>query len=137
MQALRLPGWRLRRFRSGKNPSRNAVEQDEHGRRTVAAFLLIATVAVKYDLTPAQFGEVAFTVNQLGYRKAFASLPSSAAGSGSTPVQRLLTVAHALSGSLDNSLVIYEAIQRATVSLIDKTRVTDLLLLNLRARPRR
>ena len=99
-----------------RDPSRNAVEQDEHGRRTVAAFLLIATVAVKYDLTPAQFGEVAFTVNQLGYRKAFASLPSSAAGSGSTPVQRLLTVAHALSGSLDNSLVIYEAIQRATVA---------------------
>jgi len=91
------------------HPSAKA-EQDEYGRRSVAALLLAASAAVEHGLTPARLGDLGFTVNQLGYRRAFESLPT--VGSENNPLGRLLRVAHAIAHAAGSSREAYEVIQR-------------------------
>jgi tetratricopeptide (TPR) repeat protein len=90
------------------------IDRDEYGRRSVAALLLVATVAFEHDLIPGRLGDLAFTINQLGYRRAFESLPVLTSKASS--FARLLSVAHTIAGNLDNSQQIYQMIRPELVA---------------------
>ncbi|WP_141579461.1 hypothetical protein [Actinomadura sp. WMMA1423] len=83
----------------------------ETSRRAVAATLLAAKATVDHGVDSPGLGELAFTVTQFGYHRAFESMPAPEAAAGRPSLKRMLTVSEILSNPELTGPECYEAIK--------------------------